>query len=114
MKRIPAGRFFHPSAIILHPYCVMAVSKQVTIQNKLGFHARPVMQFVDLANQFQSEIHVSKGGEEPADADGKSVMQMLTLAATMGTELRLDADGPDAETAVAKLSELIDGKFGEE
>ena len=57
---------------------------------------------------------VHKGGEEPADADGKSVMQMIILAAVEGTPLQIDADGEDAEAAVDKLAELVESKFGEE
>jgi phosphocarrier protein len=72
------------------------------------------MQFVDLANQFESNIRVVKGGEEPGEADGKSVMQMIILAAVKGTPLRIEADGPDADAAVQKLVELFDQKFGEE
>lgn len=71
------------------------------------------MQFVDLANQFKSQIMVIKGGDEPGEADGKSVMQMIILAATQGTELKITADGEDADTAVAKLAELFENKFGE-
>jgi len=89
-------------------------SKQIVVSNKLGLHARPAMQFVDMANQFQSAVTVYKGGEEPAEADGKSVMQMIILAATEGTPLRIDADGDDAEQAVQKLAELFESKFGEE
>jgi phosphocarrier protein HPr len=89
-------------------------SRKIVVSNKLGLHARPAMQFVDLANQFQSRITVFKGGEEPGEADGKSVMQMIILAATEGTELRIDADGGDAEAAVKKLAELFESKFGEE
>ena len=92
----------------------MTVSREVVIRNKLGLHARPAMQFVDVANQFKSDVRVHKGGEEPVDADGKSVMQMIILAATEGTPLRIDAEGADAETAVKKLAELFDNKFGEE
>ncbi len=87
--------------------------KDIVVSNKLGLHARPAMQFVDLANQFRSEIKVHKGGDEPEDADGKSVMQMIILAATEGTSLQITADGEDAEIAVAKLAELFDSKFGE-
>ena len=72
------------------------------------------MQFVDLANQFRSRVTVSKGGEEPYSADGKSVMQMIILAATQGTPLKILADGEDAEQAVEKLARLFDDKFGEE
>jgi len=89
-------------------------SREIVVSNKLGLHARPAMQFVDVANQFRSKVSVHKGGEEPADADGKSVMQMIILAATEGTPLRIDADGDDAPTAVEKLAELFINKFGEE
>jgi phosphocarrier protein HPr len=89
-------------------------TKEVSVQNELGLHARPAMQFVDLANQFASEIKVYKGGEEPAEADGKSVMQMIILAAVQGTPLRIEASGDDADVAVEKLAALFDSKFGEE
>ena len=84
------------------------------IINKLGLHARPAMQFVDIANQFKSNVMVHKGGEEPAEADGKSVMQMIILAAEAGTPLRIDANGDDADEAVRQLAELVESKFGEE
>lgn len=90
------------------------VEREVVVTNKLGLHARPAMQFVDLANQFSSEITVHKGGEEPTDADGKSVMQMIILAATEGTTLKIVANGEDAEKAVADLEALFASKFGEE
>ena len=89
-------------------------SREVVIANKLGLHARPAMQFVDLANQFQSNIHVRSLGPEPMDADGKSVMQMIILAATEGTTLTIEADGDDAEKAVQDLVDLFNSKFGEE
>jgi phosphocarrier protein len=89
-------------------------SRDVVICNKLGLHARPAMQFVDIANQFQSSVTVHKGGDEPCDADGKSVMQMIILAAVEGTPMKIEAEGEDAEQAVKKLAELIEGKFGEE
>ena len=92
----------------------MTVSKEVIISNKLGLHARPAMQFVDVANQFQSTVTVHKGGDEPGEADGKSVMQMIILAAVEGTPLKIDAEGADAEEAIAKLAELVESKFGEE
>jgi phosphotransferase system HPr (HPr) family protein len=89
-------------------------SKEVIISNQDGLHTRPVMKFVDVANRFTSEIKVHKGGPEPADADGKSVMQMIILAAERGTPLRIDADGVDAEEAVKQLVELVESKFGED
>jgi phosphocarrier protein len=90
------------------------VCREVVISNKLGLHARPAMQFVDLANQFQSNIHVQSLGPEPVDADGKSVMQMIILAAVEGTPLKITADGGDAEQAVTQLAQLVQDKFGEE
>ena len=89
-------------------------SRDIVVSNKLGLHARPAMQFVDVANQFTSTVTVHKGGEEPCDADGKSVMQMIILAATEGTPLRIEADGEDAQKAVDTLAELFASKFGEE
>ncbi|HZL34198.1 MAG TPA: HPr family phosphocarrier protein [Tepidisphaeraceae bacterium] len=88
-------------------------SQQTSICNTLGLHARPAMQFVDVANQFKSRVTVYTGGEEPGEADGKSVMQMIILAATEGTPLRIEAEGEDAEKAVATLVELVENKFGE-
>jgi phosphocarrier protein HPr len=89
-------------------------SRNIVVQNSLGLHARPAMQFVDAANQFASTITVIKGGAEPGEADGKSVMQMIILAAEQGTELSIAADGEDADAAVAALAKLFDEKFGEE
>ena len=89
-------------------------SRDIIVSNSMGLHARPAMQFVDLANQFSSDIKVSKGGDEPVDADGKSVMQMIILEATQGTPLKILATGNDAEEAVKKLAELFESKFGED
>ena len=90
-----------------------SASREIIVSNKLGLHARPAMQFVDVANQFESSVNVYKGGDEPCEADGKSVMQMIILAAVEGTPLRIVAEGPDADAAVAKLAELFENKFGE-
>ncbi len=88
--------------------------RDIVVQNSLGLHARPAMQFVDAANQFVSNINVIKGGAEPGEADGKSVMQMIILAAEQGTPLTIIADGEDSEAAVAALAKLFDDKFGED
>ena len=94
------------------------VSRDVTVINERGLHARPAMQFVDVANEFKSDVVVHKDpvaeGDEPLDVDGKSVMQMITLEGTIGTKLRITATGEDAEAAVAKLAGLFESKFGEE
>lgn len=89
-------------------------AREVVISNSLGLHARPAMQFVDLAMQFSSHIVVLKQGTEVHEVDGKSVMQMITLEACAGTRLEIRADGDDAETAVQQLAELVDSKFGED
>jgi phosphocarrier protein HPr len=91
-------------------------TRQTVVSNKLGLHARPAMQFVDVANQFASTITVYKAamdGEEAVEADGKSVMAMIILAATEGTPLRIDAVGDDAEAAVERLAGLFADRFGE-
>lgn len=87
------------------------MDRQVTIQNKLGLHARPAMQFVDVANQFQSGVKVCKGDQV---VDGKSIMQMMMLAATAGTVLKVVAEGEDALKALDALEQLINARFGEE
>ena len=87
------------------------MDRQVTIQNKLGLHARPAMQFVDVANQFQCAVKVCKGDQA---VDGKSIMQMMMLAATAGTVLKIVADGNDAAKALDALEQLINARFGEE
>jgi phosphotransferase system HPr (HPr) family protein len=88
-------------------------SRQIVVSNRQGLHARPAMQFVDLANQFDSAVAVHRLSEPVAEVDGKSVMQMITLEATQGTELRIEATGPDAEQAVEKLAQLFAEMFGE-
>lgn len=86
----------------------------VVVVNEHGLHARPAMMFVDLANQFASEIRVVKGEPDSAVVDGKSIMQMMTLAATQGTLLRLEAEGDDADRALERLSELFRAGFEED
>jgi phosphocarrier protein len=88
-----------------------AVQAVVKIQNKLGLHARPAMSFVDIANGFASQVKVKKGDQA---VDGKSIMQMMMLAATHGTELTIQAEGPDAPEVIAALRALVDRKFDEE
>ncbi len=84
------------------------VSKVVTIVNKQGLHARPIMQFVDLANRFQSQITITKGTQV---VDGKSPMEIMLLEAICGTELTLTTVGPDAEQALDALADLVARRF---
>jgi phosphocarrier protein len=84
---------------------------EVEIINEDGLHMRPAMQFVDVANQFDSDITVSN---KDTEVDGKSIMQISMLAAIYGSKLRIRAEGPDAQEAVDALRELVeDEHFGE-
>ncbi|MHC4076042.1 MAG: HPr family phosphocarrier protein [Planctomycetota bacterium] len=83
----------------------------VEIKNADGLHMRPAMQFVDLASQFESEITVGNG---ETDVDGKSIMQMSMLAATVGTKLKIKAIGDDAQKAIESLRVLVEDKMFDE
>jgi phosphocarrier protein HPr len=87
------------------------VSITVTISNKLGLHARPAMCFVDCANQFQCAVTVKRGEQS---VDGKSIMQMMMLAATKGTQLEVVTEGADADKAIEALKRLVESGFDEE
>ena len=88
-----------------------AISRTVRIVNKQGLHARPCMQMVKAANRFQSEVTVTVNGES---ANGKSIMELMTLASPVGTELRIEARGSDAGACADALAALVDSGFGEE
>lgn len=87
------------------------VTREVTVVNKLGIHARPASMFVRLAAQFDSEVTVEKDGEA---VNGKSIMNLMLLAAGPGSRIRLSAAGPDAQQAVDELENLVKSKFNEE
>ena len=86
------------------------LDKTVTIRNKLGLHARAAVKFVNLSNRFSSSVKIVKDGDE---IDGKSILGILTLAATQGTSIRLLVSGQDEEAALAALVELIGNRFDE-
>jgi phosphocarrier protein HPr len=86
------------------------LDKTVTIRNKLGLHARAAAKFVNLANRFGASVKIVKDGDE---IDGKSILGILTLAATQGTTIRLVITGKDEEAAMAALIELIANRFEE-
>lgn len=81
-----------------------ALRFKVLIQNPEGFHMRPVTSFAELAKTFQSSITVAK---DDRVVDGKSPLEMLFLAAVQGSELTVEARGPDAREAVAALAALM-------
>ena len=87
------------------------IEADVTICNRLGLHARAAARFVHLANRFESRIVVVS---EQSKADGKSILGLLTLAASRGSRVHLSADGPDEKAALAELVELVEGRFGED
>lgn len=89
---------------------VSVVVKELTIQNKLGMHARPSAMFVKTASRFTSEILVVKDGER---INGKSIMGLMMLAAGPGCRITVEASGPDASLAVAELEALVKRKFDE-
>ena len=84
--------------------------RDVKIRNRLGMHARAAVKFVQLANRYRSDVQVNKDGNE---ANGKSIMGLLTLVAAHGTSMSLICEGEDAEAMVTALAELVDGGFGE-
>ena len=84
-------------------------SKEITVSNKLGIHARPAAQFVKMASEFKAEIRVAKDGEE---VDGKSIMGLMMLAAGHGSVLKMIAEGPDADEALQSLEDLVVRNFG--
>jgi phosphocarrier protein HPr len=86
------------------------IDKTVTIRNKLGLHARAAVKFVNLSNRFVASVKIVKDGDE---IDGKSILGILTLAATQGTSIRLVVSGKDEEAAMASLVELIGNRFDE-
>jgi phosphocarrier protein len=83
---------------------------EVMIVNKLGLHARAAAKLVHTASAFESEIFV---GTEHEEVNAKSILGILTLAATKGTPLMVRADGADEEQAVEAISALFADKFGE-
>lgn len=84
--------------------------RSVTIVNKLGLHARAAAKFVTLASSFSSDIKVVRNGHE---VNGKSIMGIMMLAASRGSEIRLSANGEDEAEAIDKLADLVTRRFGE-
>ncbi|HYF83863.1 MAG TPA: HPr family phosphocarrier protein [Clostridia bacterium] len=85
-------------------------SEKVTIINETGLHARPASIFVNMAAKFKSELMVQKGEKQ---VNAKSILAVLSLGISKGTEITISAQGPDEEEAVSKLVELIQLKFNE-
>ena len=83
----------------------------VQIVNKLGMHARASAKFVTLAAQFKSDVTLGRNGQ---NANGKSIMGIMMLAAGKGSQVELTVNGDDEDQALQALMGLIDNRFGEE
>jgi phosphocarrier protein len=97
------NRHWHPP--------VERIKKEITIMNRLGLYVRPAAMFARTANGFRSTISLAKESEE---VDGKSVMALMSLAATKGTKLRLRIEGTDGQEAMHEIEQLIQSRFEED
>ncbi|MBZ0173197.1 MAG: HPr family phosphocarrier protein [Phycisphaerales bacterium] len=86
-------------------------SASVKIVNKLGLHARPAMSFAETAGRYKAAVTLRRGDQT---IDGKSVMEIMLLAATLGTEIQIEARGADADGCIAELRALVERGFDED
>jgi len=86
------------------------LSDKIEIVNKLGLHARAAAKLVQIASEFNSDITIRYNGKE---ADGKSIMGIMMLAASRGNTVELLSSGPDEQEALVAVKEIISNKFGE-
>ena len=87
------------------------IEKTITIRNKLGLHARAAAKFVSHASRYASEIELVKNSQS---VNGKSIMGVMMLAASQGTQLQLCIDGEDEKKMLADLENLIENRFDED
>ncbi len=85
-------------------------TSSITIINKLGLHARAAAKFVTLASNYESDVQLKKGTQQ---INGKSIMGVMMLAASKGTDLELLCEGSDENEAAEKLITLVSNRFGE-
>jgi phosphocarrier protein len=86
------------------------IRKELDIVNRLGLHARAAAKFVNCAGEFHSLVQVERNGRR---VNGKSIMGVMMLAASCGTSIVVEVDGPDEEAAVTALAALVADRFGE-
>jgi phosphocarrier protein len=86
------------------------IRKELDIVNRLGLHARAAAKFVNCAGEFQSLVQVERNGRR---VNGKSIMGVMMLAASCGTSIVVEVDGPDEEAAATALAALVADRFGE-
>ena len=87
------------------------IVKELVVQNKMGIHARPAAMIVRITNKFKADVFVEKDEEQ---VNGKSIMGLMMLAAGHGSVISVNAEGADADAAIAALGDLIDRKFEED
>src|SRR4051812_49787075 len=87
------------------------ITKEITILNRLGLHARPSAMFVKVCNKHKADIWVEKDGEQ---VNGKSIMGLMMLAAGQGSKLRVTCEGADADRALQDIEEIIERRFDED
>lgn len=92
-------------------YSVPKIEKIIIIKNKLGIHARPAALLVQTASKYSANIDLETNGIK---VNGKSIMGVMMLAAGFESELKIIADGDDADAAIEGIEALIDSKFDEE
>ncbi len=100
-----------PPAAAVSPAAGPTVERTVDIINKLGLHARASAKLVTLANKFTADVRLKKDGRE---VSAKSILNIIMLAAGLGSQVTLIAEGADAEQAIEELAALVADKFGEE
>jgi phosphocarrier protein len=87
------------------------IERNITIINKLGLHARAASKLVNLASQFASEVYLDNRGNR---VNAKSIMGVMMLAASQGTELKLEINGEDEQQCVDAIVGLIENRFDED
>ena len=86
------------------------IESAITIKNRTGLHARAAAKFVEVTTSYSSNIKITNGDKT---VDGKSILSVMMLAASPGSELTLRIDGNDEAEVLAAIRELVDNNFGE-
>ena len=86
------------------------IKAHITIRNKLGMHARASAKLTKLAGRFESDVHLTR---KERRVNAKSIMGVMMLAAGLGSDIEIEAEGVDEQAAIAGLVALIEDRFGE-
>jgi phosphocarrier protein len=87
------------------------LQQEAEIVNRLGLHARASAKLTQVADQFKSDVWLSRNGRR---VNAKSIMGVMMLAAAKGSRILIETDGPDEAAAMQALQALVAGCFGEE